>query len=317
MKRLLLAPLFTILFIAGFVTWFYISIQPASRNNKFESFIITKGASASQVGNKLQSAGFVKSALAFKIYLQFTGQAGSLPAGEFRLSPSLSLFQVVQTIFKGPVELWVTIPEGLRREEIAKRFSQSLDKDEAFEDEFLIASKNKEGTLFPDTYLFAKEASASAIVSRMTSIFNSKTADLTPQNTDLTTQEIIILASLIERETKTDEERPVVAGILMNRLGVGMALQVDAAVQYAVGTSSNWWPILTKEDIASASKFNTYKYPGLPPSPIANPGLSSLRAAFSPKTNDYWYYIHDTDGLIHYAKTLEEHNANVRKYLTR
>ena len=151
----------------------------------------------------------------------------------------------------------------------------------------------------------------------MTRTFDSKTSDM-----DLT-QDQVILASLIERETKTAEERPIVAGILINRLNVGMALQVDAAVQYAIGstkctvqsTKCDWWPILTKNDLASASKFNTYKYPGLPPTPIANPGTSSLTAAFNPTGNDYWYYIHDNDGQIHYAKTLSEHNANIAKYL--
>ena len=143
----------------------------------------------------------------------------------------------------------------------------------------------------------------------MQSTFETETANLN------LSRDQVILASLIERETKTDSERPIVAGIMMNRLEVGMALQIDAAVQYAVGTSKNWWPILTRDDLASSSPYNTYKFAGLPPSPIANAGLSSLMAAANPSKTDYWYYIHGTDGVIRYASTLSEHNENIRKYL--
>ena len=268
-----------------------------------------------QVGNNLYKAGLIKSPLAYKIYIQFTGKSGKIPAGEFRIASNMNLFQVVESLLKGPIELWVTVPEGLRREEIAAKFTAGLDRDQTFTDEFLVASKGKEGTLFPDTYLFPKDASASAIVAKMTSTFKSKTASLDSSGSPLSFQEKLILASIIERETKTDEQRPIVAGVLMNRLNIGMALQVDAAVQYAVGTPKNWWPILTRDDLTSVSKFNTYKYAGLPPSPIANPGISSIKAAYAPKDSDYWYYIHDPKGLIHYAKTLSEHNANVSKYL--
>jgi len=136
-------------------------------------------------------------------------------------------------------------------------------------------------------------------------------------------EEDLIMASLLERETITDDERPVVAGILFKRLEADWPLQVDAAVQYGVassnldssGTTDEYWPILTSEDIDSDSKYNTYKYPGLPPAPISNPGISALEAAVAPEDSEYWYYIHDPDGNIHYAVTLEQHNENVRKYL--
>ena len=315
LKKLILLPLLATLIVALGIFWFYSNTKAPSNDSKFSDFLITKGTSAMQVGNNLYKAGLIKSPLAYKIYIQFTGKSGKIPAGEFRIASNMNLFQVVESLLKGPIELWVTIPEGLRREEIARKFAQSLDKNDVFEDEFLVASKGKEGTLFPDTYLFPKDASASAIVAKMTSTFKSKTASLDSSGSPLSFHEKLILASIIERETKTDEERPIVAGVLMNRLNIGMALQVDAAVQYAVGTPKNWWPILTRDDLTSVSKFNTYKYAGLPPSPIANPGISSIKAAYAPKDSDYWYYIHDPKGLIHYAKTLSEHNANVSKYL--
>lgn len=316
MKKFLLLPLFLVIVIATAFFWFYKNSQAITSQEKFDYFLIKKGESASEVGRRLQDEGFIKNAIAFKIYLQFTGQANKIQTGEFKLSPSFSLFQVTDSLFKGPIELWVTIPEGLRREEIAQKFKTTLNKDDSFVSEFLIASEGKEGYLFPDTYLFPRDVSASTIVTKMENTFENKMKNL-KNDSGLSDKDVITLASLIERETKTDEERPIVAGIMMNRLNAGMPLQIDAAVQYAVGTSKNWWPILTLDDLSIKSPYNTYKNKGLPPAPIASPGLSSLKAAFSPEANDYWYYIHDPKGIIHYATTLSEHNSNISKYLSK
>jgi UPF0755 protein len=315
MKKFLLLLLFVALVVVLGGFWFYKNSLPVSSDKNFSYFVISKGASGTKIGRDLESAGYIKSALAFKLYIQFTGQSAKLQPGEFRLTPSYSLFQTVSTLFKGPVEIWVTIPEGLRREEIASKFATALDKDGNFVNEFLVSSKGQEGYLFPDTYLFPKDASASAIIKKMTATFNAKTSGLTPKNSNLSFSEAVILASLLERETKTDAERPVVAGILLNRIEAGMPLQVDASVQYAVGTSKDWWPILTLDNLSIKSAYNTYKNQGLPPTPIASPGYSSLKAAMDPTQNDYWYYIHDPTGQIHYAETLSDHNANIARYL--
>lgn len=327
MKRLLFLPLLVVFALAVVVIWFYINVQPVSNNGatsddkNFSNFIITKGSSASQIGNKLQSAGLIKSALAFKIYLQFTGQSGKLQSGQFKLSSAFSLFQNINALFSGPIEIWVTIPEGLRHEEIAEKFATALGKDTVFTNEFLQVSKGKEGYLFPDTYLFPLDITVTAIVKKMADTFSTKTLGLIPQGSSLTFSEAVTLASLIERETKTDAERPVVAGIILNRIRIGMALQVDATLQYALGyqqREKTWWKKeLTDEDKKIDSPYNTYKFMGLPPAPIANPGFSSLKAAFNPVDTDYLYYIHDTTGQIHYAKTLSEHNANVAKFLSK
>lgn len=312
MKKLFLLPFVAILGVALIGYYFYQNSLAANpKDASFKSFVIQKGESATTVGSNLKSAGLIKSPVSFKLYLQFTGQAGKIKTGEFRLSPSFNLFQTVTTLSRGPIEIWVTIPEGLRREEIAVKFETGLDRNQSFVDEFLISSKGKEGYLFPDTYLFPRDASASAIVAKMRSTFDSKTLNL-----NLTSQDVI-LASLIERETKTSEERPIVAGILLNRIFIGMPLQVDASVQYAIGNPYDWWPILTRDDLGVNSPFNTYKFTGFPPAPIANPGISSLEAAASPSQSDYLYYIHDPSGQIHYAKTLAEHNDNIAKYLTK
>lgn len=315
MKKLFLFLLLLILGTGSAIIWLYFNVQPVSTNKNFSNFLISKGSSAAMVGNNLQKAGLIRNSLAFRVYLKLTGQAGKIKTGEFRLTPSFTLFQVVDQLSRGPIEIWVTIPEGLRREEIAAKFAANLDRDQSFINEFLASSKGQEGYLFPDTYLFPKDATASAIVKKMTSTFDSKIANIVPAGTNLSTKDLVILASILERETKTDSERPVVAGILMNRLNVGMPLQVDASVQYAVGNAKNWWPILSREDLKIDSKFNTYKFTGLPPAPIASPGISSITAAFHPSANDYFYYIHDTSGVIHYAKTLSEHNSNIHNFL--
>lgn len=321
MKKIFLLPLILVIVLVSVLVLAYISVQPASGNTDFRNFVINKGASAGQVGANLHEAGLVKSATAFKIYTQLTGISGKISTGEFRLSPSFNLFQTVDALLKGPTEIWVTIPEGLRREEIAARFTSALDENSAFYQGFLAASKGEEGMLFPDTYLFPKDASASSVVNKMTKTFGEKTNNLAAPS-GLNFDERLILASILERETKTDTERPVVAGILLNRLAIGMALQVDATVQYAVGTARcknsstcSWWEPLLKADLEINSPYNSYKFTGLPPAPISNPGLSSLNAAFNPAKTDFLYYIHDPQGQIHYAKTLQEQNANINKYL--
>jgi UPF0755 protein len=302
--------LYLILMFFGFVVfagfWFYQNIKPVSATESFKDFLIVKGSGAIQIGNKLEKEGLIKSALAFKVYVQVTSASSKILAGEYRLSPNMSLLEVVGQLKRGPAEIWVTIPEGLRREEVASKFTSALGKDENFKKEFLAISDGEEGYLFPDTYLFPKTASASAIVNKMTSTFESVTKDL-----NLTSDQVI-LASLIERETKTNEERPVVAGILMNRLDIGMALQVDATLQYVKGT----WGVVTTADKSLNSPYNTYKFASLPPGPIANPGLSSLKAAANPADTEYFYYLHDSKGNIYYAETLDEHDENIRKYLT-
>lgn len=328
MKRatILFVPLLFLIAIVAFLFWFKSVGSPASPDTSLKDFLIVRGASASQVGNNLFKEGLIKSPLAFKIYIQVTGKAKSIPAGEYRLSGSYSLFKLVDELTKGPTEIWVTIPEGLRREEIAEKFATSFGKGEEFRNEFIVESEGLEGYLFPDTYLFPKTASASSVVTKMRSTFDKKTADLQEKidSGSLSLNQVVTLASIVEREAKFADERPIVAGILLNRLNIGMGLQVDATVQYAVASKScgssascEWWPILTRDDLEIASSYNTYRFRGLPPAPIASPGLSSIKAAVEPEPSDYLYYLHDSKGQAHYAETLEEHNENIRKYLSK
>lgn len=310
--------------------WYKNETSPVSSSNEKVTFIVPRGSSASEIGSLLYDNKLIRSKLAFKIYLMLVNKTKSINAGEFELTPSMDVAEIVSTLQKGPKELWVVIPEGLRKEEIAVKITSALQMDSktasAFEKQFLNLAKNDEGFLFPDTYLFPKEATTESVYNRLKSTFDEKYTTLVKQYPDNkhTKAEIVTMASILERETKTVAEKPIVAGILWKRIDSGWPLQVDATVQYAVSTAKEtsrnsanieWWPVLTIADLEIDSTYNTYKNNGLPPRPICNPGLESLKAALTPQASDYWFYIHSPDGVIHYAKTSQEHAANVRKYL--
>ncbi len=310
---LLVIPIAVAVIFAAF--YLKMLFEPISNDSREIDFLITKGSSVSQIGKKLEKEGIIRSAVAFKFYVQLTSSTSKIQAGEFQLSPNLTLMQIVDRLKKGPTEIWVTIPEGLRREEIALKFAEILEKDQSFIKEFLKLTQDKEGYLFPDTYLFPKNAAAESIVNKMISTFEKKNGDVAYKE--------LIMASLLERETLSDEEKPIVAGVLYKRLSNNWPLQVDATLQYAKASvkcqassaKCDYWEVPTSLDKEINSAFNTYKNTGLPPSPIANPGKTSIDAAKNPQESDYWFYIHDSQGRIHFAKTIEEHNVNIERYL--
>jgi len=273
-----------IILIVVVLAWFLMDVRPVASQVNYVNFSVAPGSSATQIGLNLQKSGLIKNATVFKVYVQFSGVSDSIQAGEYRLSPSFNLFQIVDQLAQNPLEVKVTIPEGFDRSEIAARFAKSLDQNQTFINKFMSDSEGDEGYLFPDTYSVSNNATPGAIITKMKANFSVRTAGMK------LTHDQVILASIIEKETKSVEERPIVAGILMNRLNSGMALQVDVAP-------------------------NTYKERGLPASPIANPGLVSLKAAVNPAKTDYWYYLHDSSGQIHYAKTLDGQNANIDTFL--
>lgn len=328
MKKILI--IFFLLIPVSLLFWWIQVQKPVSGNPSPVDFVIPKGTSAASVGQKLFEEKLIRSALAFKIYVQATGKQNKIPTGEYQLFANLSLKKIFEKLEKGPTQLWVTIPEGLRLEEVAQKIIEGLGKKETstetFYNEFIGLAKAKEGYLFPDTYLFPKDVTAQIVVNKLTNTFDKKIteqmkADLT--DSERTLNQAVILASILERETKTDEERPLVSGILLKRLKAGWPLQVDATVQYAVagarcklkGIECKYWEPLLKEDLGIKSPYNSYKYQGLPPTPICNPGLSSLNAAIYPTDSPYWFYLHESNGKIHFAKTIEEHNQNISKYL--
>lgn len=333
MKKFLIPVIFLAILAFGLVAigffWWEKNSKSVSNDKTLKDFLVVKGRGASQISQKLYEEGLIRNPLAFKIYVQITGKADKIQEGEFRVSPSYSLEEIVNTLTSGPVELWVTIPEGLRREEIVERFIEGLKMSTAdgiiFRQDFLDLTKDMEGFLFPDTYLFPRDISAKIVLDTMRATFDKRISEFEAEvaSSELSLSEIVTLSSIIERETKSDAERPIVAGILLNRLNIGMPLQADATAQYAISSAKcivhsakcDWWPVLIREDLTIDSPYNTYKFTGLPPKPIANPGLSSLKAVILPEDSDYLYYIHDQNGNTYYAKTLPEHNENVKRYL--
>jgi len=307
--------------LIGGAVWFKSASAPVTSQSNEITLVIPKGSTAAEIGALLKESGLIKNELAFKIYVQLKGLSGSIQAGEYTLDPSNTLENILTELTSGPSAVWVTIPEGFRREQIAVAFINAFGligtDAQSFYDEFILATEGIEGTLFPDTYLFEKQASVGQIVSLLTNTYENKTADL-----EVGTSELII-ASLIEREAYTDEEKPVIAGVIENRITDGMGLNIDATLQYIVANTRcksiplecEWWIPPSVADKQLNSPYNTYLYSGLPPAPIANPGLISIEAAVNPENTSYYYYLHDGDGQIHYAETLEEHNENIKSYI--
>lgn len=289
------------------VSFYFLFPRDANNNTKY-SLIIENGEGVSKIAEKLSEKNLIKSTLFFKIYVKVTGKSSRLQAGTYKLSPSENLSSIVSALTAGKTEdITITIPEGLRREEIADILGSALG--EKIKEDFLILSKNKEGYLFPDTYFVKRDTKAEEIIKKMTDNFENKYKEIAVR-TNLSKDETITLASIIERETKYDEDRSLVSGILYKRLINNWPLEADATVQYALGF---WKKKLTQEDLNTKSPYNTRKNLGLPPSPITNPGLKSLIAAANPINSSYWFYLSDLKGNMHYARTLEEHEANIVK----
>lgn len=336
MNRLLILISLTVFVfvLLAFVWWGNATAPPDSKNTQSQDFLIVRGQSAQVIGKNLEDAGLVKSGLAFKFYVQLTGKAREIQAGEYRLSPNSSLAQLVLTLTRGPQELWVTFPEGFRREEMAARTIETLGLERTEADtfwfEFLQESSGEEGFLFPDTYLFARDVKASTVAEKLRATFNARVTEQVVQDAQtagLSMDEVVTLASIVERETLTSEERPIVAGILIKRWQRGWPLQADATLQYLIGSERcevrgwnsvkdcDWWEPPTSADKRRESPYNTYVVPGLPPGPIANPGLESIKAVVYPEDSPYWFYLHDSEGKIHYAETIEGHEENINRYL--
>jgi len=309
-----------------FLNWWSKVTRPVDIDNKEKQvFVVPKGYGVDEIGQALFEQGFIRHRHAFKIMAVKEGIAKDLQAGDFRLSPSMNLFEIAQNLTHGTLDVWVTIPEGLRREEIAYKLTEAFVeyKAEFPAQEFLENTESLEGYLFPDTYLIPKDASANQVVEILRGTFDQKVPDemkLSANKLDLTFQKALILASLVEREAKHESDRPIVAGILLKRLEKGWPLEVDASIQYALGAAScksnfdcKWWPVL--KDTKFKSPYNTYQNKGLPPTPICNPSLSSIKAALSPEETDFWFYLSDSSGNIHFSETLEEHEENIEKYL--
>lgn len=327
-----LTPFLLFGIIAGGLYFWWLDVnEPINPNLEQEQIVvIPKGAGVIEIGNLLNGKNLIKNPLAFRLLVMQKGIDQKIQAGSFRLTPSMSLEEITMSLTTGKEDFWVTVPEGKRSEEIAWILKNEFDSNGVVFDinTFLTAAKNLEGYLFPDTYLFPKTMDEQGIVNLMRSTFDQKIPDemkVKAASQKLSFAQVLVLASLVEREAKFDSDRPKVAAVLLNRLAIDMALQVDATVQYAKANAVNkgsntkgvdWWPVVLRGDLEYyESPFNTYLNPGLPPSPICNPGKKAIEAVLEPDYHKYLYYISEPNGTTHYSENLAEHEANVEKYL--
>lgn len=303
--------------IVGFITiaWWKNGNAPVNAKDTTKKvFVIPKGAAVRIIGNSLKEQGLIKDPVVFFVYIKKNGLDKKIQAGSYKLSPSMSLSQIIDELRQGTVDVWITIPEGYRATEIAEVLKANIG---TYNDNWIEPLEEQEGYLFPDTYLIPKDADIATIISILNNNFYSKIASVGLDRDSKNLSSIITMASLIEREALRDDEKPIIASVINNRLRNDMSLDIDATLQYVKGKNfkGEWWSVPTGGDKDINSPYNTYKNIGLPPGPIANPGFEAIRAAANPGKSDYYFYIHDESGKVHFARTLEEHNRNVEKYL--
>lgn len=327
--------------------------QAASTDARPVRFTVEPGTPARLIGQQLQAAGLITDARLFEAYVRVNGLATQLEAGAFILTPAMTLAEIAETLQHAEAaSLTITIPEGWRAEQISDYLADAgvFGEDSAAltryrtqiqtgdlvgldpaQYAFLQArptGASLEGYLFPDTYEVPLEgATAQDLLARQLETFARRVVSLyeaavAQQTTTLSLYEVLTVASIVEREAVVAAERPAIAGVYLNRLAIGMKLEADPTVQYAMGyqaATDQWWktPVFLEEYSSVDSPYNTYLYPGLPPGPIANPGLSSIQAVLQPEQHDYLYFVAlpDGSGRHVFAQTFEEHSENVRRYL--
>lgn len=328
-----LIRIFLLAFLTVLVGGIYIKLKynevietPNSPSSDKVIVTIDEGQAVDSIITELIDKGVLKEnwRTYLKAYLKFNDLSSKLQAGTYNIPQNLNITELVETLQNAKSQdIWVTVPEGLRKDEIADiladeflqyttiDFSKTafleLTTDDTYIAQFGLPETvdNLEGYIFPDKYAFSVETTTESALKRMIDNFVAKvgTGD---------SYDDIILASIVEREGYTSTDRPIIADILKRRLDEGWLLQVDATLLYPV---KDWRHTITEVDKKDDNLYNTYKYIGLPPTPICNPGLQSIQAVREPQSNNYYYYIHEDDGTPHYSTTLSEHNANVNKYL--
>ncbi|MEI6296734.1 MAG: endolytic transglycosylase MltG [bacterium] len=307
-----------------FITMFYFNDFGSVNNDRTsERFIVPAGLDNDHITEKLNSENFIKSTWALNFALNWSKFNGKIQEGGYKLSRSTNTWEIAKILTKEPYLKWVTIPEGLRKEEIAEILADRLGWREENKKQWIKKDTTTklnyfEGVYFPDTYLIPKEESTEQVAKRFQAKFEEKftqySKEASRQNIKWTT--VIKLASIIQREAGGESDMKLISGILWNRLSKNMRLEVDCTLQYARGNTPNgWWAPIKIEDKKINSPYNTYMNSGLPPTPISNPGIKAIEAVLYPEKTNCLYYIHDNSKNIHCAETYEEHKSNIKKYL--
>ena len=293
-----------------------------------EQFVeIPAGAGSRAIARRLVDAGVVPDPWTFRAAVRWSGRGQALQAGEYRFEGAASPLDVVERLARGDVyTVAITFPEGLTIDEMADVFAaRELGTAQSFRDAARDvsaiaaldpAARDLEGYLFPETYPVSRKVDAAALVSAMVERFKTVYAELSKDREPgtLSTRQLVTLASLVEKETARAEERPVVAAVYRNRLAIGMGMQADPTVIYALRKRGKYDGNIRRADLAIDSPYNTYRYRGLPPGPIAAPGRAAIEAALAPADAKFLYFVSKNDGSHVFAETLREHNANVQRF---
>ena len=334
MKRLLFALLIVVIVVAGAAAGFAFYTlnrmqEPYKGFSEAERFVdIPPGSGAAEIRRRLVGAGVVSDEWAFRAALVWTGQARALKAGEYRFDRPLSVVEVIDKIARGDVYTHpITFPEGLTIREMAMLYEQSgfgtaAEFTKAAGNASLIsdldpAAKDLEGYLFPETYTLPRGTAVTTLIGLMVDRFRTTYTELEGKRsgeTSLSLRQVVTLASLVEKETGKADERPLVAAVYRNRLTRNMLMQADPTVVYALVKAGTYDGNIRRQDLAIDSPYNTYKYPGLPPGPIASPGRAAIEATLAPADVPYLYFVSRNDGSHAFAETLAQHNANVQEH---
>ena len=307
--------------------WFYYQAStPASDDSRNVVIKIEPGMTLKQVSVLLKNENLIGNSAVFRLLAIIQGKQSQIMVGEYEVSSAMIPVDILQRVTSGKTVLHpITIPEGYRITEIAELLASNglVDKEEFIrltEDKEIIQfwdipGNSLEGYLFPETYHFSKFTDARKIIDTMVKTFKDKVLPLNlgkvSKDIKLTSHEVITLASIIEKETGKSEERPLISSVFHNRLKKKMRLQTDPTVIYAI---KNFDGNIRKKDLSLDSPYNTYRYKGLPPGPIANPGLKSIVAVLEPDVSDYLYFVSRQDGSHQFSATLDAHESAVRKY---
>ena len=302
----------------------YYLTSPTEKGAQERTFFVRGGSTLNQVAGELEHKEIITRKRLFLLWARLMGYGRDIKAGEYRLGPGMPPLKILNILRKGAILTHqVTIPEGFTREQISELLEKkgladknsflSLTGDPAIARQYRITGPSLEGYLYPDTYRFSKGLSAQAIIEVMVNRFWDVTDPLGQRvkETGMTLNEVVILASIVEKETGLSVERPIIASVFLNRLQKGMRLESDPTVVYGL---KDFDGNLTREDLSHPTPYNTYLIRGLPPGPIANPGQQAIKAVLYPAKTDYLYFVSKNDGSHCFSETLSEHNKAVETY---
>lgn len=314
-KRLIVRSLLFVALVVIFISSFQTLLGAPRDFPTPYRVTIEPGQTLFSISHELAADNVIRSPRLFEMFMIAFGSEKKVSEGEYYFASPVSTLQVALRISGrqfGIDRKKVTFPEGFTNKQMADRLAETYDGFDTML--FMTLAKGNEGYLFPDTYGFFPSVTPDFVIAALKRNFATKIAPLEADiaQSGRTQKDIITMASIIEKEANGAEDRAIVSGILWKRLDQGIALQVDAPFLYILGKVSK---DLTKTDLAINSPYNTYRNRGLPPGPIGNPGLASITASVHPESSPYLFYLHDAEGMIHYATTYAEHKKNIAKYL--